>query len=88
VPLCLPAIMDIAIYLFLATMTTVSGVIFIYGPDTKVASIAAIHMDELGEQASAAAMAMLIVYACVVVRLLHLFVARLILKQVQKWRLA
>lgn len=88
VPLCLPAILDIAIYLFLATMTTVSGVIFIYGPDTKVASIAAIHMDELGEQASAAAMAMLIVYACVTVRLLHLFAARLILKRVQRWRAA
>lgn len=88
VPLCLPAILDIAIYLFLATMTTVSGIIFIYGPDTKVASIAAIHMDELGEQASAAAMAMLIVYACVTVRLLHLFVARLILKRAQQWRAA
>ncbi|MEK9752832.1 MAG: putative 2-aminoethylphosphonate ABC transporter permease subunit [Rhodospirillaceae bacterium] len=87
VPLCLPAILDIAIYLFLATMTTVSGVIFIYGPDTKVASIAAIHMDELGEQASAAAMAMLIVYACVVVRLLHLLVSRVILKHVQQWRM-
>lgn len=86
VPLCLPTILDIAIYLFLATMTTVSGIIFIYGPDTKLASIAAIHMDEMGEQASAAAMAMLIVYACIVVRLTHLFISRYILKSAQRWR--
>ena len=87
VPICLPAILDIAIYLFLATMTTVSGIIFIYGPDTKLAAVAAIHLDEMGEQASAAAMAMLIVYACVVVRLLHLFVASKLLKRAQRWRL-
>ena len=67
-------------------MTTVSGIIFIYGPDTKLASIAAIHMDEMGEQASAAAMAMLIVYACIVVRLTHLFISRYILKSAQRWR--
>ncbi len=87
VPLCLPTILDIAIYLFLATMTTVSGIIFIYGPHTKLASVAAIHMDEMGEQASAAAMAMLIVYACITVRLAHLFISRYVLKRAQRWRL-
>ena len=86
VPVCLPSIFDISIYLFLSCMTTLSAVIFLYGPETKVASVAAIHMDEAGETASAAAMAMLIVYACIVVRVLHAFVTGWLLKRVQAWR--
>jgi len=86
VPVCMPAILDISIYLFLNAMTTVSAVIFLYSSTTKVASVAAIHMDELGETASAAAMAMLIVYACLTVRLLHLLVTRGLLRRVQAWR--
>ena len=87
VPVCMPAILDISIYLFLNAMTTVSAVIFLYSPTTKVASVAAIHMDELGEVASAAAMAMLIVYACLTVRLLHLLVTRGLLRRLQAWRI-
>ena len=86
VPVCLPAIFDISIYLFLSCMTTLSAVIFLYGPETKVASVAAIHMDEAGETASAAAMAMLIVYACAIVRVLHAFVTGWLLARVQAWR--
>ena len=85
-PVCLPAVLDISIYLFLNAMTTVSALIFLYAPTTKVASVAAIHMDELGETAGAAAMAMLIVYACITVRLLHLFVTRRLLRRLQSWR--
>ncbi len=86
VPVCMPAILDISIYLFLNAMTTVSAVIFLYAPATKVASVAAIHMDELGEVASAAAMGMLIVYACLTVRLLHLLATRGLLRRLQVWR--
>ena len=67
-------------------VTTLSAVIFLYGPETKVASAAAIHMDEAGETASAAAMAMLIVYACAAVRVLHAFVTGWLLARVQAWR--
>ncbi|MBM3573188.1 MAG: putative 2-aminoethylphosphonate ABC transporter permease subunit [Alphaproteobacteria bacterium] len=86
VPVCAPAILDIWIYLFLNAMTTVSGVIFLYGSQTKLASIAVVHMDEAGRLASAAAMAMLIVYACVAVRLLHVFVTTRLLQRLQRWR--
>ena len=86
VPVCMPAILDISIYLFLNAMTTVSAMIFLYSSTTKVASVAAIHMDELGEVASAAAMAMLIVYACITVRLLHLLATRGLLRRLQAWR--
>src|ERR1051325_3800573 len=48
VPICSPAILDIAVYIFVNGLTTVSAVIFLYGPDTKLASIAIVHMDEMG----------------------------------------
>jgi iron(III) transport system permease protein len=85
-PVCLPAVFDISIYLFLNSMTTVSAIIFLYGPATKVASVAAIHMDETGETAAAAAMAMLIVYACITVRILHAIVTGRLLYRIQAWR--
>ena len=86
VPVCAPALLDIWLYLFLNAMTTVSAVIFLYGIHTKLASIAVIHLDEAGRLASAAAMGMLVVYACVAVRLLHLFVSRVVLARTQRWR--
>jgi hypothetical protein len=60
VPVCLPSTLDIAIYMFVNAMTTVSGVVFIYGPKTELASISVLNMDDTGEIASAAAMAMMI----------------------------
>ncbi|MEL0325628.1 MAG: putative 2-aminoethylphosphonate ABC transporter permease subunit, partial [Burkholderiaceae bacterium] len=67
-PVCLPTVFDIFIYLFCNAMTTVSGVIFLYSYDTTLASVSAIHLDEQGDVAGAAAMAMLIVYISFVVR--------------------
>ena len=61
VPICMPAILDIAVYMFVNALTTVSAVIFLYGPATKLASIAIVHMDEAGATAAAAAMATMIV---------------------------
>ena len=37
VPVCMPAILDVSIYLFVNAMTTVSAVIFLYSPDTALA---------------------------------------------------
>ena len=82
----MPAILDISIYLFLNAMTTVSAIIFLYGPLTEVASVATIHMDEAGESASAAAMGMLIVYACLIIRIIHGFIGGKILNHLQAWR--
>jgi iron(III) transport system permease protein len=56
----LPAILDVAVYVFVNAMTTVSALIFLYGPDTKTASVAVVHMDEAGQQSAAAAMACVI----------------------------
>ena len=83
IPVCLPTILDISIYLFVNAMTTVSGVIFLYTYDTTLASVSAIHLDEQGDVAGAAAMAMLIVYVSVFVRVLHTIVTKGILWKTQ-----
>ena len=59
-PICTPAMIDIARYLFINAMTTISAVVFLYAPDTKVAAIAILNLDEAGEMGAAAAMAVLI----------------------------
>jgi len=85
-PVCLPPIFDVSIYLFVNAMTTVSGVIFLYSYDTTLASVSAIHLDEQGEVAKAAAMAMLIVYVSVAVRLTHTIITKKVLRKTQAWR--
>ncbi len=86
VPVCLPAILDISIYLFVNAMTTVSAVIFLYSPDTALASIAVLNMDDAGDIAPAAAMGMMIFYTNVAARLIHLFVSRNVVRRTQAWR--
>ena len=85
-PLCLPAILDIALYFFINAMTTVSAVVFLYAPDTTLASVAVLNMDDAGDTAPAAAMAMLIVVTCAGARLLHLGLSRWLLGRTQAWR--
>ena len=86
VPVCLPAILDIVIYLFVNAMTTVSAVVFIYGPDTNLASVAVLNMDDAGDLAPAAAMGMMIFYTAASVRLVHYFVSKFLQRRTQAWR--
>lgn len=86
VPVCLPAILDISIYLFVNAMTTVSAVIFLYSTETNLASVAALNMDDAGDVAPAAAMCMMIVFASATVRVLHAILTRGLSKRAQKWR--
>ena len=68
-PICTPALVDIARYFFINAMTTISAVVFLYSPETKVASIAILNLDEAGEIGAAAAMAVLIAAASTVATL-------------------
>lgn len=86
VPICMPAIFDIAIYMFVNALTTVSAVIFLYSPSTKLASVAIVHMDEAGFTAGAAAMATLILVTALAAKLLHLALNRLFFFRAQAWR--
>lgn len=85
-PICLPAILDIAVYVFVNALTTVSAVIFLYGADTKLASIAIVHMDEAGAMASAAGMASVIMLTAIAVKLAHAGLDRLVFGRLQRWR--
>lgn len=87
VPICLPAILDIMIYLFVNAMTTVSAVVFIYSSQTALASIAVLNMDDAGDIAPAAAMGMMIFYTNVVARLLHMALSHGVLRRTQAWRI-
>ena len=86
VPVCVPAILDVSMYLFLNAMTTVSAVVFLYSTDTTLASVAMLNMDDQGELPFAAAMAMMIAYTCAGVRILHGLLTRGITLRTQAWR--
>ncbi len=86
VPVCLPAVLDISIYLFMNAMTTVSAVVFIYSSDTTLASVSVLNMDDAGDIAPAAAMAMMIAYTCITARILHALLTRRLQKSTQAWR--
>jgi iron(III) transport system permease protein len=86
VPVCLPAILDIAIYYFVNAMTTVSAVIFIYNGATKLMAINALNTDDAGNTAAACAMGTTIMVTCAVVRGLHALVGRRLIGQGQSWR--
>ena len=87
VPVCLVPILDISIYLFVNAMTTVSAVVFLYGPDTTLASVAVLNMDDAGDIAPAAAMGMMIFYTNVGARLIHALATRGVVLRTQRWRL-
>ena len=86
VPVCLPAILDISVYFFVNAMTTVSAVVFLYSVHTTLASVAVLNMDDAGDVAPAAAMAMMIVYTSAGLRILHALVTRGIARRTQAWR--
>lgn len=86
-PISMPAILDIAVYLFVNALTTVSAVVFIYGPSTKLASIAIVHMDEAGATAAAAAMATCIVLTAIAAKLAHVMLDRFVFAKLQAWRI-
>ena len=86
VPVCSPAILEIAIYLFVNAMTTVSAVVFIYSYHTQLASVAVLNMDDAGDIAPAAAMGMMIFYTNAGARIIHLIASRGLLNRTQAWR--
>jgi iron(III) transport system permease protein len=85
-PVCLPAVVDIAMYLFLNALTTVSAVVFLYSPQTTLASVAVLNMDDAGDVAPAAAMAMTIFFAATLVRGVYTLLAKGVLGRTQAWR--
>jgi iron(III) transport system permease protein len=85
-PVCLPAVMQVAGYFFVNAMTTVSAVVFLYAPETTLASVAVLAMDDAGDIAPAAAMATLIFATAAVGRLLIAGLDAGLSRRTQRWR--
>jgi iron(III) transport system permease protein len=85
-PICTPALLDISRYFFINAMTTISAVVFLYAPDTKVTSIAILNLDEAGEPGPAAAMAVLIAATSLAACVVYLGLGWLVDRKTQRWR--
>jgi len=85
-PICMPAILEIASFLFLAAMASVSVLIFIYAPGTRVASVAVVNINDAGFTAAAAAMATCIVLCCATFKVAHGVVAHVVSLRAGAWR--
>lgn len=85
-PVCLPALVDIARFFFVSAMTTVSALIFIYSPEHPLAALAIITMDGAGDTAAAAAMATLIVLTSATVSAGFTLLEWGVARRVSRWK--
>jgi iron(III) transport system permease protein len=85
-PICTPAMVDIARYFFINAMTTISAVVFLYSPENKVAAIAILNLDEAGDIGAAAAMAVLIALISACATVFFAWLSWLVDKRTQAWR--
>jgi iron(III) transport system permease protein len=86
VPVCLPAILDIGRYFFVVSMASLSCAIFLYTPETILASVAIMHLDDAGDIGPAAALASLIVVTSTLVCIAYSLLTRVLLSRTQAWR--
>lgn len=84
VPMSIKAIFEMAVYLFVNSMVTVSALIFLYVPSTQTASVSILKLNEAGTIGPAAAMSVLILLTNVVVRLGYEIAVKLIDKRKEK----
>ncbi|GAA5232171.1 putative 2-aminoethylphosphonate ABC transporter permease subunit [Verticiella sediminum] len=87
-PMCLPAALDTARYLFVSAMTTVSAVVFLYSPQTVLAAVAVLNMDDAGFIGPAAAMCTVIMATSALASLLLHLASRALVARTQAWRYA
>ncbi len=85
-PVALPTVLQVGGYFFVNAMTTVSAVVFLYSPQTTLAAIAVLNMDDAGDVAPAAAMASLIMLAAAIGRGLFALAGQVVLARTQGWR--
>ena len=63
-----------------------SDLVFLYAPETKVASIAILNLDDAGETGAAAAMAVMITAASAVAMGAFWLLSRWVHRRTQAWR--
>ncbi|QEL54859.1 putative 2-aminoethylphosphonate ABC transporter permease subunit [Chromobacterium paludis] len=85
-PVSLPALLEVARFLFVSAMTTLSALIFIISPGKGLAAVAIVTMDDAGDTAASAAMSTLIVLSSIVASVLLQWLERLLARRHQRWR--
>ncbi|MGL4474724.1 MAG: putative 2-aminoethylphosphonate ABC transporter permease subunit, partial [Shewanella sp.] len=85
-PVCMPALFDIGMYLFVNALTTTSAVVFLYSTETIPASVSVLNMDDAGQTGAAAAMAVMIMLSAVSAKLIQWPVATWLANRTQAWR--
>lgn len=85
-PILGPTLVDIAGYLFVNAMTTVSALMFLFNAQTRVAAVAVVNMAEGSRFGQATALAVLVMLICLLATALQMLVRAWILRR-QSWRL-
>lgn len=85
-PMSLPAILEMMVYFFVNSMTTISAVIFLYAPSTRPASVAIVDMVGAGEMAPAAALAVIILLTNIIVRFGYELLTKKIRNRANAWQ--
>ncbi|TOH48873.1 phosphonate ABC transporter permease [Vibrio parahaemolyticus] len=85
-PVCMPAVLDIATYLFVNALTTTSAVVFLYSTDTIPASVSILNMDDAGQTGAAAAMAVMIMIAAAIAKIVQMTLGKWLESRTQAWR--
>lgn len=85
-PISLPTLIDVARYLFINAMTTISAVIFIYSPETELAAVAILNLDDAGDVGGATAMAVIITTLSVTALIFFSLLEKIVLQKTQRWR--
>ena len=87
-PISLPTLIDVARYLFINVMTTISAVIFIYSPETELAAVAILNLDDAGDVGGATAMAVIITTLSISALIFFSLLEKVVLHRTQRWRKA
>lgn len=86
VPMCAAAVLEVAQYFFLNSMTTISALVFLYSPQSKPAALSLVSMEDNGDFESAAAMSLIIFVCNVGMRIIYEIVNRTIVKKMNRWK--
>lgn len=85
-PMSLQAILEMMVYFFVNSMTTISAVVFLYSPSTRPASVAIVDMVGAGEMSGAAAMAVIILLTNILVRIGYEFLTKKLRNRASAWQ--
>ena len=85
VPMSVSALLEMLAYYFMNSMITVSAVIFLYTPATRLASVVILNVKGAGDDAEAAALCMVIMGINIIVRLIYEAVHACTAKRTDAW---